>query len=80
MADLLVGRVPATEKEKEKEIVSTQEHVVRGIRLQLGGACDHPAAATELAGITGGPDAKGWTPDRLRLRTPRTGPGQAHRR
>ncbi|MFE7465307.1 hypothetical protein ACFU6R_14575 [Streptomyces sp. NPDC057499] len=53
---------------------------MRGIKLQLGGACDHPAAATELAGITGGPDAKGWTPDRLRPRTPRTSPGQAHRR
>ncbi|NUV86598.1 hypothetical protein G6W61_10300 [Streptomyces sp. KAI-26] len=58
VTDILVGWDAAN----EKEIISTQEHFVRGIKLQLDGASDYPAAASELAKITGVSDAKVWTP------------------
>ncbi|MGW0899288.1 hypothetical protein ACWD0G_20285 [Streptomyces goshikiensis] len=56
--DVLVG----WDKVNEKEIVSTQEHFVRGIKLTLDGKSDYPAAASELAVITGVSDTKVWTP------------------
>ncbi|MFF3017110.1 hypothetical protein [Streptomyces sp. NPDC057939] len=58
VTDVLVGWDDAA----EKEIISTQEHFVRGIRLTLDGKSDYPAAASELAKITGISDARVWTP------------------
>jgi hypothetical protein len=45
-----------------QEFVSTSEYFVRGIKLTLDGASDYPAAASELATITGISDASVWTP------------------
>lgn len=56
--DVLVG----WDEANSTEIVSTGEHFVRGIQLVLDGASDYPAAASELATITGVSDAKVWTP------------------
>lgn len=56
--DILVGWDPVA----EKEIISTDEHFVRGIKLTLDGKSDYPPAASELATITGISDAKVWTP------------------
>lgn len=56
--DVLVG----WDSVNEKEIVSTTEHFVRGIKLDLDGQSDYPAAGSELATITGISDAKLWTP------------------
>ncbi|MGW2865734.1 hypothetical protein [Streptomyces sp. NPDC001205] len=56
--DVLVGWDPA----KEKEVISTQEHFVRGIRLTLDGKSDYPEVGSELATITGVSAAKVWTP------------------
>ncbi|MFJ8583550.1 hypothetical protein ACIRD2_02680 [Streptomyces sp. NPDC093595] len=58
VTDILVGWDAAN----EKEIISTSEHFVRGIKLQLDGKSDYPEAASELAKITGVSDAKVWTP------------------
>ncbi|WP_239146746.1 hypothetical protein [Streptomyces sp. SID10815] len=58
VTDILVGWDDAT----EKEVISTQEHFVRGIKLTLDGKSDYPEAAGELATITGVSDAKVWTP------------------
>ncbi|WKU46748.1 hypothetical protein Q3V23_23280 [Streptomyces sp. VNUA116] len=58
VTDVLVGWDSA----KEKEIISSGEHFVRGIRLTLDGKSDYPAAGSELAAITGVSDAKVWTP------------------
>ncbi|MCY0944002.1 hypothetical protein [Streptomyces antarcticus] len=58
VTDVLVGWDDAA----EKEIISTQEHFVRGIRLSLDGKSDYPPAASELAKITGITDARVWTP------------------
>ena len=44
------------------EVVGTDEHFVRAIKLTLDGASDYPAAAGELALSTGVSDAKVWTP------------------
>ena len=44
------------------EFVSVGEHFVRGIKLTLDGASNYPAAASELALITGVSDASVWTP------------------
>ncbi|WP_405978858.1 hypothetical protein [Streptomyces sp. NBC_00158] len=63
--DVLVG----WDKVNEKEIVSTQEHFVRGIKLTLDGASNYPAAASELAVITGVSDAKVWTPTGMKAET-----------
>ena len=49
------------DQENEKEAVSTQEHFVRGIKLQLDGKSGSPAASSELATITDVSDAKVWT-------------------
>jgi hypothetical protein len=46
----------------DSEVVSTGEHFVRGIKLELDGSSDYPAAASELATITGVSDASVWTP------------------
>ncbi|GGN40178.1 hypothetical protein FHR83_007100 [Actinoplanes campanulatus] len=46
----------------EKEVVSTSQHFVRGIKLTLDGASNYPPAASELATITGISDASVWTP------------------
>jgi hypothetical protein len=56
--DVLVG----WDKVNETEIVSAGEHFVRGIKLNLTGPSDYPAAASELATITGVSDASVWTP------------------
>lgn len=56
--DVLVG----WDAVNEKEVVSTGEHFVRGIKLTLDGSSDYPAAASELATITGVSDASVWTP------------------
>lgn len=63
--DVLVG----WDKVNEKEIVSTQEHFVRGIKLTLDGSSNYPAAASELATITGVSDAKVWTPTGMKAET-----------
>ncbi|MFF4244310.1 hypothetical protein ACFYY2_07520 [Streptomyces sp. NPDC001822] len=56
--DVLVG----WDNTNQVEVISTQEHFVRGIKLDLDGKSDYPAAASELAVITGVSDAKVWTP------------------
>ncbi|WP_411120599.1 hypothetical protein [Streptomyces sp. x-19] len=58
VTDILVG----WDEANEKEIISSQEHFVRGIKLTLDGKSDYPAAADELATITGISDARVWTP------------------
>ncbi|MFD7750667.1 hypothetical protein [Streptomyces sp. NPDC059757] len=65
MPDVLVG----WDATNEKEIVCTQEHFVRGIKLTLDGKSDYPAAAPELATITGVSDAKVWTPSGMKPET-----------
>ncbi|MFI1655624.1 hypothetical protein ACH4ZU_12055 [Streptomyces sp. NPDC020472] len=65
VTDVLVGWDAA----KEKEIVSTGEHFVRGIKLTLDGASNYPAASSELATITGVSDAKVWTPTGMKAET-----------
>ncbi|MEU3265111.1 hypothetical protein [Streptomyces bacillaris] len=65
VTDILVG----WDQANEKEIVSTGEHFVRGIKLQLDGASDYPAAGSELATITGVSDAKVWTPTGMKAET-----------
>ncbi|MGW3336203.1 hypothetical protein ACWDCL_01815 [Streptomyces sp. NPDC001009] len=65
VTDVLVG----WDQANEKEIVSTQEHFVRGIKLQLDGKSDYPAAGSELALITGVSDAKVWTPTGMKAET-----------
>lgn len=56
--DILVGWDAA----KEKEVISTQEHFVRGIKLTLDGKSDYPEAGSELATITGVTSARVFTP------------------
>lgn len=58
--DVLVG----WDDTNKVEVVSADEHFVRGVKLLLDGSSDYPAAASELATITGGQvsDAKTWTP------------------
>ncbi|MER7111209.1 hypothetical protein [Streptomyces sp. NPDC000229] len=65
VTDVLVGWDAAN----EKEIVSTGEHFVRGIKLTLDGASNYPAASSELAKITGVSDAKVWTPTGMKAET-----------
>ncbi|MFJ2814361.1 hypothetical protein [Streptomyces sp. NPDC087294] len=65
VTDILVG----WDAENEKEIVSTEEHFVRGIKLQLDGKSDYPAAGSELATITDVSDAKVWTPTGMKAET-----------
>lgn len=56
--DVLVG----WDEANKTEVISTGEHFVRGIKLMLDGASDYPAAASELATMTGVSDASVWTP------------------
>lgn len=56
--DILVG----WDEAKEKEVISTQEHFVRGIKLTLDGKSDYPEVGSELATITGVSAAKVFTP------------------
>ncbi|MFE2988628.1 hypothetical protein [Streptomyces sp. NPDC059262] len=65
VTDILVG----WDQTNEKEVISSQEHFVRGIKLQLDGKSDYPAAASELATITGVSDAKVWTPTGMKAET-----------
>lgn len=58
VTDILVG----WDEANLREVVSTGEYFVRGIKLLLDGASNYPAAASELATITGVSDAKVWTP------------------
>ncbi|MDH6462062.1 hypothetical protein M2302_002237 [Micromonospora sp. A200] len=70
VTDVLVG----WDAVQEKEVVSTGEHFVRGIKLTLDGASNYPAAASELATITGISDAAVWTPAGMK---PETDPANA---
>ncbi|MEU2854147.1 phage major capsid protein [Streptomyces syringium] len=65
VTDVLVG----WDEKAEKEIISSGEHFVRGIRLTLDGKSDYPEAASELAKITGVSDAKTWTPTGMKAET-----------
>ncbi|NWF28243.1 hypothetical protein HW130_18545 [Streptomyces sp. PKU-EA00015] len=65
VTDVLVG----WDNVNQKEIVSTGEHFVRGIKLTLDGSSNYPAAASELATITGVSDAKVWTPTGMKAET-----------
>lgn len=56
--DVLVG----WDEANKKEVVSSGEYLVRAIKLSLTGDSDYPAAAGELATITGISDAAVWTP------------------
>ncbi|MFG2209939.1 hypothetical protein [Streptomyces sp. NPDC048638] len=58
VTDILVG----WDNANNKEVISSGEHFVRGIKLHLDAKSDYPAAASELATITGISDAKVWTP------------------
>ncbi|MFG3223264.1 hypothetical protein ACGF07_00565 [Kitasatospora sp. NPDC048194] len=58
VTDVLVGWDGANNKEK----ISASEYFVRGIQLKLDAKSDYPAAASELATITGVSDAQVWTP------------------
>ncbi len=71
--DVLVG----WDDVNKTEVVSASEHFVRGIKMTLDGASDYPAAASELATITGGAvsDAKVWTPTGVGAETDVTDPG-----
>lgn len=69
--DVLVGWDSANGVEK----VSLSEYFVRGIKLTLDGSSDYPAAASELATITGVSDAKVWTPTGVGAETDITAPG-----
>ncbi|MET7715338.1 hypothetical protein [Streptomyces sp. NPDC005407] len=65
VTDILVG----WDQANEKEVVSTQEHFVRGIKLTLDGSSNYPAAASELATIAGVSDVKVWTPTGMKAET-----------
>lgn len=54
--DVLVG----WDEANKTEVVSTSEYFVRGVKLLLDGASDYPAAAGELATLTGVSDADVW--------------------
>jgi hypothetical protein len=53
---------PLAKRVGDNEEVSTNEYFVRAIRLKLDGTSDYPAAASELAQITGVSDASVFTP------------------
>lgn len=57
------------------EVVSTSEYLVRAIKLKLDASSDYPAAASELATITGISDASVWTPTGRGAETDVTDPG-----
>lgn len=57
------------------EVVSTSEYLVRAIKLHLDSTSDYPAAASELATITGVSDASVWTPTGRTTETDVTDPG-----
>lgn len=63
--DPLVGYNAAT----GQEFVTSSEYFVRGVKLTLDGASDYPAAASELATVTGISDAKVWTPTGAKAET-----------
>lgn len=69
--DVLVG----WDDTNKVEIVSAAEHLVRGIKLTLDGASNYPAAASEIATITGVSDASVWTPTGRGAETDVTDPG-----
>ncbi|WNV90307.1 hypothetical protein [Umezawaea sp. Da 62-37] len=63
--DVLVG----WDEANKTEVISAGEHFVRGIKLQLDGASNYPAASSELATITGISDASVWTPTGRKVET-----------
>lgn len=69
--DVLVG----WDDTNKVEVVSTDEHFVRGIKLTLDGSSNYPAAASELATITGIKDSDVWTPTGRGAETDVTDPG-----
>lgn len=66
---------PLVRWDGSKEVVSTGEHFVRGIKLTLDGASNYPAAASEIATFTGLTDASVWTPTGRGAETDVTDPG-----
>lgn len=66
---------PLVRWDGSKEVVSTGEHFVRGIKLLLDGASNYPAAASEIATFTGLSDASVWTPTGRGAETDVTDPG-----
>ncbi|MBX9392957.1 hypothetical protein K4749_04990 [Streptomyces sp. TRM72054] len=58
----VVGILAGWDAANGMEVICSQEHFVRGIKLQLDGASDFPGAAGELAEITGVSDVKLRTP------------------
>lgn len=58
VTDLLVGWNETT----KSEVISTDEHFVRGVKLTLGGTSEYPEDGSELADITGVSDANAWGP------------------
>lgn len=60
--DVIVGWNPALNGGLGSEVVSTDEYFVRGVKITLDGSSNYPAAASELAVITGITDASVWTP------------------
>lgn len=42
----------------EREVISAEEHFVRGVKLTLASGSNYPAASSELTTITGVSDAK----------------------
>lgn len=73
--DVLVGWDQSLNGGLGGEVVSTSEHFVRGIKLRLDASSDYPAAASELATITGVSDASVWTPTGRGAETDVTDPG-----
>ncbi|WP_230396567.1 hypothetical protein [Streptomyces blattellae] len=58
VTDILVG----WDGTNEPEVISAEEHFVRGIKLTLASGPNYPAASSELTTISGVSDAKVWTP------------------
>jgi hypothetical protein len=69
--DVLVG----WDDTNKTEVVSASEYLVRAIKLTLDGSSNYPAAASEIATITGVSDASVWTPTGRGAETDVTDPG-----
>jgi hypothetical protein len=65
VSDILVG----WDETNRTEIITACEHFDRGIKLTLDGSSDYPAAASELARITGVSDARAFTPTGAKAET-----------
>lgn len=65
VTDVLVARDVTT----KQEYVVPGEHFVRGIKLELDGTSNYPAASSDLAKATGISDAQVWTPTGYKAET-----------